>query len=110
VPHILHSGAAANNYGPFLPLAGGDTGIQKFNSVQLSAASGSASTAALVLTVPIMTLPLTTLAVAAERDLFNQFPSLPQIKNEGCLHWLLFTGAAVAANTNYYGALESGWS
>ena len=110
VPHILHTGSAANNYGPFLPMAGGDTGIQKFNSVQLSAASGTASTAALVLTVPIMTIPLMNPAVAAERDLFNQFPSLPQIKDASCLHWLLFTGNAVAANTNFYGAVEMGWS
>jgi hypothetical protein len=110
VPHIPHSGSAANNYGPFLPLAGGDTGIQQFNNVQLSAASGSASTAALVLTVPIMQIPLVTAGVAAERDLVNQFPSMPQIKDGACLHWLLFTGAAVVANTNFNGALEMGWS
>lgn len=107
-PHITHSGTAANNYGPFLPLASGDVGIQSVQSVQLSAASG-AGTAALVLYKPIMTIPLTTAAVASERDFVNQIPSLPQIKDGACLTWLLFTGAAVAASTNFYGSLEMGW-
>ncbi len=109
VPHIVHSGTAANNYGPFLPLASGDTGVKDVASVQLSAASGSASTAALVLVKPLLTLPLTTVSVAAERDLLNQLPSLPQIKDDACLHWLLFTGAAVGASTNFYGGIEFGW-
>jgi hypothetical protein len=109
VPHIVHSGTAANNYGPFLPLASGDTGIQTVASVQLSAGSGSASTAALVLARPLLTLPLTTVSVMAERDLLNQLPSLPQVKDGACLSWLMFTGAAVAANTNLYGSTDFGW-
>lgn len=107
-PHITHSGTAANNYGPFLPMASGDVGIQSVQSVQLSAASG-AGTAALVLYKPLMTIPLTTATVASERDFVNQIPSLPQIKDGACLTWLLFTGAAVAASTNFYGSLEMGW-
>ena len=71
--------------------------------------SGTASTAALCLVKPLLTLPLTTVSVAAERDLLNQLPSLPQVKDGACLCWLLFTGAAVAANTNFYGGIEMGW-
>ena len=107
-PHIVHSGTAANNYGPFLPLANGDTGVQNVASVQLSAASG-AGTAALVLTRPLLTLPITTVGVAGERDLVTQLPSLPRVLDGACLHWLLFTGAATAANTSFYGAIELGW-
>ncbi len=107
-PHIAHSGTAANNYGPFLPLATGDYGIQNVASVQLSAASG-AGTAALVLARPIFTIPLTTVSVGSERDFLNQLPSLPQIKDGACLTWLLFTGAATAANTNFYGSVDFGW-
>lgn len=108
-PHITHSGTAANNYGPFLPLASGDTGIRNVASVTLSAASG-AGTAALVLYKPILTIPLTTASVASERDFLNQIPSLPEIKDGACLTWLLFTGAAVGASTNFYGSVEMGWS
>ena len=107
-PHITHSGTAANNYGPFLPLASGDVGIESVQSVQLSASS-LAGTAALVLYKPILTIPLVALGVATERDLLNQIPSLPQIKDGACLTWLYFTGASTAANTNFYGALEVGW-
>lgn len=108
-PHITHSGTAANNYGPFLPLANGDTGIRSVQSVQLSAASG-AGTAALVLAKPLLTIPLTQASVASERDFLNQIPSLPQIPDGACLTWLYFAGAATAASTNIYGSLELGWS
>jgi hypothetical protein len=107
-PHITHSGTAANNYGPFLPMASGDLGVQSVQSVQLSAASG-AGTAALVLYKPIFTIPLTTATVASERDFVNQIPSLPQIKDGACLTWLLFSGAAVASSSNFYGSVEFGW-
>jgi hypothetical protein len=107
-PHITHSGTAANNYGPFLPLANGDYGIRNVASVTLSAASG-AGTAALVLAKPIMTIPLMAAAIASERDFVNSLPSLPEIKGGACLTWLYFTGAAAAANTNFYGSLEFGW-
>lgn len=107
-PHITHSGTSANNYGPFLPMASGDTGIQSVQSVQLSAASG-AGTAALVLARPLLTLPISTVGVASERDLLNQLPSLPRIYDGACLVWLYFSGAATAAATNFYGANEVAW-
>lgn len=108
VGHISHSGTAANNYGPFLPLAGGDTGVSNVASVTMSAAN-TAGVMALCLAKPLLTLPLTTVSVAAERDLLNQLPSLPQIKDGACLTWLYFAGAATAANTNFYGSVEAGW-
>lgn len=108
VPHITHSGTASNNYGPFLPLASGDTGIRSVQSLTLSASS-TAGTAALVLCKPLATLPITTLGVAAERDLMNQLPSLPQIQDGACLTWLYFTGAACAASTNLYGYMDATW-
>jgi hypothetical protein len=108
VPHIAHSGTAANNYGPFLPLAGGDTGVQNVASVTFSAASGSGA-GALCLARPLLTLPLTTVSVAAERDLLNQLPSLPRVIDGACLVWLYFAGAATAASTNFYGSVELGW-
>lgn len=106
--HITHSGTAANNYGPFLPLANGDSGVRNVASVTMSAAN--TGTFALCLARPLLTLPLTTVSVAGERDLVNQLPSLPRIYDGACLVWLLFAGAAVAANTNFYGAAEFAWS
>ena len=108
VPHITHSGTSANNYGPFLPLASGDTGVRSVQSLTLSAAS-LAGTATLALYKPLAVLPLTTLGVAAERDLMNQLPSLPRVQDGACLQFLLFTGAATAASTNFYGYDDFAW-
>ncbi|MFN8185353.1 MAG: hypothetical protein U0R23_13150 [Candidatus Nanopelagicales bacterium] len=109
VPHIGHSGTAANNWGPFLPLAAGDYGVRSYNYFKLSAASGS-GTAALCIGKPLATIPLTTVSVMTERDLMNQLPSLPQVQDGACIVPLLYAGAAVAASTNFYGAVETGWS
>lgn len=107
VGHISHSGTAANNYGPFLPLASGDSGVQNVATVTFSAAN--TGTGALCLARPLLTLPLTTVSVSAERDLVNQLPSMPRVYDGACLVWLYFSGAATAANTNFYGAVELGW-
>jgi hypothetical protein len=105
--HISHSGTAANNYGPFLPLASGDTGVSNVASVTMSAAN--TGTGALCLARPLLTLPITTASVAGERDLLNQIPSLPRVMDGACLTWLYFAGAATAATTNFYGSLEMAW-
>jgi hypothetical protein len=109
VPHMAHSGLAVNNYGPMLPLAVGDLGIASVQNVQLSAASGSASTAALVLFRPIAQIPLPLISVAVGRDLLFNWPSLPQVHDGACLAWLLFAGGAVGAATNFYGAHDLVW-
>lgn len=107
VGHISHSGTASNNYGPFLPLANGDTGVQNVATVTMSAAN--TGTFALCLAKPLLTIPITTAAVAAERDLVNQLPSLPQVKDGACLTWLYFAGAATGANSNFYLSTEFAW-
>lgn len=109
VPHITHSGTAANNYGPFLPLASGDYGIRSFQSVQLSAASGTASTAALVLVRPLASITIGVASLVTEKDLLNQIPSLPIIKDQACLGFIIGTGAATAASTTFAGQLETVW-
>lgn len=106
--HITHSGTAANNYGPFLPLAGGDSGVQSVQSVTVSAASG-AGVMALCLARPLLTLPITTAGVAAERDLVNQLPSMPRVMDGACLQWLYFTGAATAAATGFNLSTDFAW-
>lgn len=107
VGHIPHSGTAASNFGPFLPLASGDRGVQNVASVTMSAVNSG--TMALCLARPLASIPLTTVSVAAERDLLNQLPSLPRIVDGACLTWLYFAGAATAASTNFYGAIEAAW-
>jgi hypothetical protein len=108
VGHITHSGTAANNYGPFLPLASGDYGIRSVQSVQLSAASG-AGVACLVLARPLCAIPIVSASVSAERDFLNQLPSLPKVYDGAFIGLLFFAGAALAASSNIYGYLEMAW-
>jgi hypothetical protein len=108
VPHITHSGSAANNYGHLLPLANGDFGMRSVQTLTLSAAS-LAGTAALVLCKPIISIPVTTLGVLSERDCVNQWPSYPVIKDGACLTWIYVAGAATAASTNFTGHTETVW-
>lgn len=105
--HIGHSGVAANNYATFLPLANGDTGVQNVATVTMSAAN--TGTFALCLARPLLTIPITTAGVAAERDLVNQLPSLPRVMDGACLVWLYFAGAATGTNTNFYLSTEFAW-
>jgi len=108
VGHITHSGTASNNYGPFLPLANGDTGIRSVQSVQLSAASGG-GTAALVLCVPIAKITLSVQSLMTEKDLLNQIPSLPRVRDGACLGFLYGSGAATAASSTFAGTLQFVW-
>lgn len=113
--HISHSGTAANNIGPFLPLQSGDSGVRSIQSWQQTAAGGTANTFNnIVLAYPIMELQLTTQFLLSERDLFNQYPSLPEVQESAatsgaCLAWLMNAGAATPANTNFYGSLRFAW-
>lgn len=108
VGHITHSGVAANNYGPELPLASGDTGVRNVATVTLSAASGS-GTAVLLLYRPIATITLSIASLMTEKDLLNQIPSLPRIYDGACLGWIVGAGAAIATATTFAGANEVVW-
>lgn len=84
---IIYSGTGVGKYGPFMPMAAGDSGVAKVDNVQISATytSGEFSVG---MCVPILTLPITTLGVASERDLMNQIPSLPRIYDGANLQWI----------------------
>jgi hypothetical protein len=59
---------------------------------------------------PILTLPMTTLGVAAEREFVSQLPSFPRVYDGAALYWLLYSGAATPANSAFYGHVDFGWS
>lgn len=63
----------------------------------------------LCLCKPLLTLPMTTVGVAAERDLVNQMPSMPKVYDGACLVWLIYAGSAIPNNSAFYGHLDLGW-
>lgn len=108
--HISHAGVAANNYGPFLPLAAGDNGIRSVETFTLSAATGTAGTYYhLVLCRPITQIPLAVVSQASERDLVNQLPSMPRIYDDANISMIVYTGAAFSAAGVLIGSAEFGW-
>lgn len=110
IGQIVHSGTGVGKYGPFIPLQAGDNGILSVETINFSATMVSGALA-LVLCKPIgLPLPLTTLGVAAERDYFNQLPSMPIIYDGACLSWLMYAGAATPVNTAYYPTIQSVWA
>lgn len=110
---ILHSGVAANMFGPFLPLAAGGTGIRRALFYKLSTAYGGATTeqAVMVLCKPLATLPIVTAGAAGERNFLLQMPSLERVYDGACLDVLFFNGNAsgLAASSPLMGFIECGW-
>lgn len=98
---VPHSGNAATRYGPFLPLAAGDTGIKDLEAFTLSGGVAYTGTGQLVLHLvrPLWQIPIPASGVLTERDFVNQLPSMPQIKDGACLRFLLFqTGATTTTS------------
>lgn len=109
VSQVAYSGTGSGKYGPFLPLQSADAGIRSVQSVNFSATMTS-GVMNLVLVKPLLTLPMTTIGVAAERDLLNQVPSLPKVYDGACLQWMMYAGAATPVNSPFYGHLDFAWS
>jgi hypothetical protein len=107
VNHISHAGVAANNYGPFLPLGGGDYGVRSVQTVTMSAAN--TGTGALVLARPLMEIPLGILSVYHNKDMLGQFPPPPVIPDGAALSWIFIAGGAIAANTTLAGHITTVW-
>lgn len=109
VTSIVYSGTGAGKYGPFMPLAAGDAGIRSVQSINLSSSYVS-GVLNLVLCKPLLTMPITTLGVTAERDLVNQIASMPKVYDGACLAWLMLAGAATPVASPISGHLEFGWT
>ena len=109
VTSVVYSGTGAGKFGPFIPLQAGDAGIKSVQSISLSASYVS-GVLNLVLCRPLLTLPITTLGVTAERDLINQLNSGPLVYDGACLAWLMLAGAATPVASPLSGHLEFGWT
>lgn len=107
---ILYSGASgAGKYNYQVPLQSGDAGIAKIDTIQNSTSYVSGSyTVALV--KELARVPITTLGVAAERDLVNQLPSMPRIYDGAALFWLVGSSTTTPANATFSGHILTAWN
>lgn len=106
---IPYSGTGAGKYGPFMPLQSGDTGIAQVNNFDLSVSyvSGEVS---IGLVRPLITMPMTTIGVASEREFMTQVAGgMPRVYDGAALYWLIYHGAATPTNSAFYGHLDFCW-
>ena len=112
VTSIPHSGLIALNYGPFIPLAAGDSGVVYPTGVTLGT-SQAGGVCALILCRPLATIPIypgpanTTLPTA--RDFVFNMPNMPRIYDGACLNTLVYSSGILAASTNFFGVLDFVW-
>ena len=100
VGQLLNTGAAANKYNPFLPLAAGDTGVSDIVSLVWAGTAHASGTVIIGLCKPLWTLPLPATGLYNKMDLVNAMPSMRQIKDGANIQFLLFqTGATTSAGT-----------
>lgn len=106
---ILYSGTGSGKYGPFIPLQSGDAGIAKIDQVQISVSyvSGEFS---IGLCKPLITMPMTTIGVASEREFMSQVAgAMPRVYDGACLQWLIYHGANTPTNSAFFGHLDFVW-
>jgi hypothetical protein len=106
---VVYSGTGAGKYGPFMPLQAGDTGIAQVNNFDLSVSyvSGEVS---IGLVRPLITMPMTTIGVASEREFMTQVAGgMSRIYDGAALYWLIYSGANTPANSAFYGHADFVW-
>lgn len=106
---VLYTGTGAGKYNYQSPLQAGDAGIAQIDSIRNSTSYVS-GTYTVALVKEIARVPITTLGVAAERDLVNQLPSLPRIYDGAALYWMVGSSTTTPANANFSGHITTIWN
>jgi hypothetical protein len=100
VGQLLNTGAAANKYNPFLPLAAGDTGVSDIVSLVWSGTAHASGTVIIGLCKPLWMIPVPATGLYNKVDFVNALPSLRRIPDGANIQFLLFqTGATTSAGT-----------
>jgi hypothetical protein len=109
---VPHSGNAANRYGPFLPLASGDYGIRDLEAFTLSGGTAYTGSGQLVLHLvkPLWSLPIVASGMMSERDFVNQLPSLPRIRDDAHLGFMMFQAGATTNNSPIVLGFDYAWA
>jgi len=99
---ILNTGAAANKYNPFLPLASGDTGVSDIDSLVWAGTAHASGTVVIGLCKPLWTIPIPATGLYTKVDFVNSLPSMRRIKDGANIQFIMFqTGATTTGGTVY---------
>lgn len=106
---VLYSGTGSGKYGPFMPMQAGDSGVAQIDTIQnsVSYVSGEYSVG---LVRPLITMPMTTIGVASEREFLSQVAGgVQRIYDGAALYWILYSAANTPANSAFFGHADFVW-
>lgn len=107
---ILNSGNAANKYGPFLPLAAGDTGVRDIESLTWGGTAHASGSVAILLCRPLSTpIPVPATGLYSLMDFVNTLPSMPRLRNGANLSFFLFGTGATTSGATVYTNFDYAW-
>lgn len=100
IGNVLNSGAAANKYNPFLPLATGDTGVSDIVNLTWAGTAHASGTVIIGLCKPLWCIPVPATGLYTKMDFVNALPSMRKIPDGANIQFLLFqTGATTQYGT-----------
>ena len=104
---ILNSGNAANKYGPFLPLAAGDTGVSDLVNLTWGGTAHASGSVAVLLCKPLgMPIPIPASGLFNIMEYLNTVPSLPTLRNGANLTALVYNTAATTSGGTFFASLD----
>jgi hypothetical protein len=107
---ILNSGNAANKYGPFLPLAAGDTGVRDIVDLTWGGTAHASGSVAVLLCKPLgQPIPLPATGLYNVFDYVNTLPSFPRLRNGCNLTALVYNTASTSAGGTFWMSADYGW-
>lgn len=107
---ILNSGNAANKYGPFLPLAAGDTGVSDIVNLTWGGTAHASGSVAILLCKPLgQPIPVPATGLFNVFDYVNTLPSLPRLRNGANLTALVYNTGATTSGGTFFMSLDYAW-
>lgn len=107
---ILNSGNAANKYGPFLPLAVGDTGVKDIESLTWGGTAHASGSVAILLCKPLgQPIPVPATGLFNVFDYVNTLPSLPRLRNGANLTALVYNTGATTSGGTFFMSFDYAW-
>lgn len=107
---ILNSGNAANKYGPFLPLAAGDTGVSDLVNLTWGGTAHASGSVAVLLCKPLgQPIPIPQTGLYNVFDYVNTLPSLPRLQNGANLTALVYNTAATTSGGTFFASADYAW-
>lgn len=107
---LLNTGAAANKYNPFLPLAAGDTGVSDIVSLVWAGTAHASGAVIIGLVKPLWTIPVPATGLYTKVDFVNALPSLRRIPDGANIQFLLFQTGATTSGGTVLVDFDYGWS